>query len=96
MYSYHICYPEWMFTEIMLQFIFYVCFRMMGGWEETDLLPKRNFFAVVDIKMDFLCPFFLLFVRLMETNISQKSYPNGRCNASPTKTSKVFLIVNSY
>lgn len=30
-YTYNICFPKWMFTEIMLQFIFYVC-MWMGGF----------------------------------------------------------------
>lgn len=52
-YSYNICFPKWMFTEIMLQFIFYVCMRM-GGF----VLGRCVFF--LDIKMVFMVLFFLM------------------------------------
>lgn len=53
-YSYDICFPKWMFTEIMLQFIFYVCMRM------GEDLFQRGFFFFLDIKMGFYAAFFSL------------------------------------
>lgn len=51
-YSYNICFPKWMFTEIMLQFIFYVCMRM-GGF-----VLGRCVCFLLDIKMVFMVLFF--------------------------------------